>query len=144
LNHSLEFLSSLPMKNEKAIHFAIRSDVYPLCFVVWAGPWDDARIRRLLKAQKLWNGDGSLEQPNTESEATCCYTFGGGSLIWMPRVPYSAADFGLMVHEIVHAVAAAGRELGFGQGEDAEEFYIYLAQFLTTRIVSRLFHKTRE
>jgi hypothetical protein len=115
--------------------FILRPKIFPLTFAFYAGVWDSRRAQGLARQAELIGGRTSLESP-APGHAACTYNFNDGSLIWMPGIPRTPKEYGLLVHEIVHAIGNSGDVLGFKLTRDSDEFYSYLAQWLTTQALT--------
>ena len=56
-------------------------------------------------------------------------------IVWMPRLPQTAAEFGTLSHEIFHAVQALMINIGASLSDDSEEAYAYLIGYITKRVL---------
>lgn len=70
------------------------------------------------------------------------FTLPKGNLIYMPHIPDSEYDYGVLAHEIFHVVFKLTKEIGIEYSSEGEETYAYLIQFLTTSVLNEL-HKEK-
>lgn len=56
-------------------------------------------------------------------------------ILWMPKKPETAQDWGFLSHEIFHTAYAVMRKIGVTPSDDSEEVYAYLISYLTKRII---------
>lgn len=56
-------------------------------------------------------------------------------IVWMPRLPQTAAELGTLSHEIFHAVQALMINIGASLSDDSEEAYAYLIGYLTKKVL---------
>lgn len=123
------------MKNP--IKVFLDPEIYPVRVLVWIGKWDDAAVRKFALQCKLWDGtDEFVELPGNEAGAH--YAFPLGSLIWLPHVPRTAADYGTLVHEVNHATNHVARLLGFDLDEASDEFFSYFAGYLVAGVLTEI------
>ena len=62
-------------------------------------------------------------------------TDSGPFLLWMPRIPETAVEFGTLSHEIFHTVCFVMKGIGAEFSDDSEEPYAYLVGYLTEKIL---------
>lgn len=55
-------------------------------------------------------------------------------LIWMPVVPETIANYGVLVHEILHFVYRFLAERGMKMDDSSEEAYTYLMEYIFNEI----------
>ena len=62
-------------------------------------------------------------------------TDSGPFLLWMPRIPETAVEFGTLSHEVFHTVCFIMKGIGAEFSDDSEEPYAYLVGYLTEKIL---------
>jgi hypothetical protein len=70
--------------------------------------------------------------------AQCIFFENGASLIRMKAIPVLNNDWGVLHHEITHAVWGILRRIGIKPCHKSEEAYAYLHEFITTRCYEQL------
>lgn len=58
-------------------------------------------------------------------------------VVMMPSVPSKAEDYGILVHELSHAVNYIMKQVGIKPSEDSEEAYTYLLGYLTKEVFQK-------
>lgn len=61
----------------------------------------------------------------------------GVYFLWLPQVPSTAAQLGVLAHEIGHAAIGIMQKIGASLSPESEEAYTYLIQYLTERICEK-------
>ena len=72
------------------------------------------------------------------AEVSCGRTVllsGGQIILYLPQSPTSVVDYATLQHEIFHAAFFTLEKAGIVLGENCDEAYSYLIQFLTKRIL---------
>lgn len=64
-----------------------------------------------------------------------------GTLVFMPKIPKTNDDYGILAHEIFHAVFKLTKGIGIDYSLEGEETYAYLVQYLTKSILEELRNK---
>lgn len=73
--------------------------------------------------------------PSDTSQGYFCYFVKDGVyLIWMPEIPEKIAQYGVLVHEILHFVYRFLAERGMVMNDSSEEAYTYLAEYTFNEI----------
>lgn len=122
----------------KSKNFIVKIGHYPFDCMVSFGETDD-QVSKGLKKLKIeatnnndckFDGDGSVGRV---VEFTS-----GQYLLRLRYFPETAADYGVLQHEIFHVVEFLFRTLRVGLCEETSEVYAYLLQYLSTIIYAEI------
>lgn len=61
-----------------------------------------------------------------------------GVLVYLYHIPQTPDDYGVLAHEIAHAVFRLTQKVGIEYSSASEEAYTYLTEFLTRKVLSVL------
>lgn len=115
-------------------NFIIPLIIYPINVIVSVGETDD-QLRKLFQKYSISQDDYF----DDEGEEGRCTTFvGGWVLLRLTRYPKTNADYGVLAHEIFHAVSMAMRYVGMELIPESEEAYSHLMEYLTKEIYDNL------
>lgn len=119
-------------KKGKIIQRSVREELFGASVHLVMSEWSD-----LLPSAKIMVSEEKFDQLKEVIEkhgkdsycaASCIGLGGGSSLIWA-NPGASVSD---LIHEIVHAAINLLRDRGIPLGQDSEEVYAYLIEFLFT------------
>lgn len=121
----------------------ISPNTYPLKFIVALGYGDKDKpeiIAQLKGVSSYVRRHIAKEINDTHLNAGhgWCITCSTLAVIVLPVWKNAPEYYGLLHHELLHAVMHGGTKCNFKLSEDSEEFYTYMVQFLTTAIYKRL------
>lgn len=127
-------ISSLP------ISFIISLHVFPFDVFVSIGQSD----RQLKQCIKKYSFSELIQEVNEvlSLPANCegkTYTLSSGATILrIVNTPKTPHDFGIITHEIFHAVDSIMRQVGVELSDTSDEVYAYLCGYLTTQIYENI------
>lgn len=128
----------------KSKYFEIYLPIYPCLILVAIRPRKN-KMQRLLKGHLLkrtrkpfmQSGDWDLRDVNKFGRFMHFYEE-RTSLIIMRDFPEGATDIGRVTHEVYHAIATMGQNLGIKQVEETEEIFAYAMQHVMERIYQEI------
>lgn len=127
-------------KGVKSMNFIIPLHIYPFDVMVSIGEIDDLLFKKLLS---LNVGKEELEHAKFEDivgRGRYCMFECGASLIRIKKRPKNAIEFGVLSHEIFHAVVSIMWKIGMKLEISAsDEAYAYLIGYLTDQIYAKIF-----
>lgn len=91
----------------------------------------DADFRKLVARKGLIWDKGM----NLENKAGCAFQFDRGqTCLRLPKIPYTCQDYGILAHEIFHAVDMVLRRMGITLSADSDEVYAYTIDYVTKEV----------
>lgn len=77
-----------------------------------------------------------LKEVDFNSNGYTLYNSGKGVyLVWMPSIPSTSKDIGVLAHELFHAAIGIMTAIGVEPSESSEESYAYLIGYLTKKVI---------
>lgn len=118
------------------MNFIIPYIIYPFDLMVSFGE-NDYQIECLLKKNNvIYDGAEWLLAPFAKGR--CCMFVSGQTIIRMPSKPKTNEDFGILQHEIFHAVEFLFDRIGIKHSIECGEAYAYLIGYITEEIYKKL------
>jgi len=117
--------------------FIVRCDVYPVDIMFYFEKEKSVVIKKLsdyLDSEDL----EYLESASFESRGKAVLFKEPKVLIWMPEKPNCMITLSTVAHEIFHATCMILERIGIKYGDDSDEAYAYLLQFITREAYSQL------
>lgn len=113
--------------------FIIEYNIYPFN-VLFSFGQDDKEVIKLLKKQGVKEpGDCSIP-----GNGRCIMYVEGATIVRMKNTPKTPRDYGILQHEIFHAVDFLFNRIGIRLNESSNEAYAYLIEYLTKEVYSRI------
>lgn len=122
-------------------NYSFKTELFPLEFHLLFGDYDADFVDEYLTDNRI---ETRPEHDVSKHLAYQCWLGYGDCLIWCERTPNNPKEIGIFVHELIHAILDAGRVLGFNPGPDGEEFFAYLAGWLTEKTLDALWKDQAE
>ena len=113
--------------------FIIEYQIYPFALYVSFGQ-EDAEVVKQLKKQGVRTPDDFKVLGN----GRCIMYSEGATMIRMHTIPKSPSAYGILQHEIFHAVDFLFNRIGIKLDESSNEAYAYLIEYLTKEIYKRI------
>lgn len=118
-----------------SLNFIIKYQIYPFDLMVSIGQTTDELINSLRKKGVEYNDDCKI-MPN--GLARTIMFEGGQTLIILPNIPQSCLEYGVLAHEIFHAVDFLMNRIGISLCPASNEAYAYLIGYITKEIYKKM------
>jgi len=120
--------------------FIIPLHVFPFDIFVSIGQ-TDAQFKNRLKRYNICKLEDELEgfynlPGNCQGKTSTLSN--GSTVLRLSKIPKTPDDFGIITHEIFHAVDGVMKQIGVGLSDTSEEVYAYLTGYITTQIYKRI------
>jgi len=79
-----------------------------------------------------------LDDINSKDALGTTFSLPKGTLVYLPDKPKTDEDYGVLAHEILHAVFKVAQKIGVEYSPQGEELYTYLMQYLTQAALEEL------
>lgn len=113
----------------KSLNAIIPYVIYPFDIMFSFAETDAELKEKLSKVGCKWD-----ELLLCEGDGRCTMLQGGQTIVRLKHYPKENRHYGILQHEIFHAVDMLFRHIGIKLNEDSSEAYAYLIQYLTTEI----------
>lgn len=117
----------------KGKHFIIKGTIYPFDILVSMGETDE-QVRRHLEK-------GGIKDPFEivmKGQGRAIMFSGGQTMIRTKNLPKTVRDYGVLQHEIFHAVVFILERVGMKLTPESDEAYAYMIEYLTVQIFKNL------
>lgn len=95
----------------------------------------------LSKAVKFINWkyetDFCTVQHLSNANGMCMKRAGYIPIIWLPKIPVTPEEIGVLNHELFHAICHCMRWASIPLGEDSEEAWCHLIKYVTKKVYQR-------
>lgn len=124
------------------LRFSVPLVIYPLSVVVSIGETDEELLKALKKEWPYKPAHEIAESQLFNISTTCqaiVVSFPNNEICMrLKSKPKSCEDYGVLAHEIFHAVDFVMRKVGMELSPKSHEAYAYLTSYLTTAIYKKL------
>ena len=126
------------IKKQKKLNYIIKLEIYPFDIMFSFNETDEELIKTLDKygidhADHPWQ----FETDKHGIGRTCIFA-SGQTLVRLPMWPERSEDYGVLQHEIFHAVEYLFYRIGMNLKKCSGEAYAYLIGFITTGIYKQI------
>jgi hypothetical protein len=120
---------------KKQINFIVPLAVYPFDVMCSFGESDDKLKSAIQKYGGKWN---KVMMISENAKGRTVVLNGGQTLLRLFKYPIDCEDYGILAHEIFHAVDFLMRRINIKLTKKSDEAYAYLIGYLTEQIYKRL------
>lgn len=112
----------------------IHIPIYKDALFIFFGTREDCQ-KALVKSTDMKLEEALCFRPSNTAQGYFCYFEKDGIyIIWMPNIPDTVGQYGVLVHEIMHFVYRFLAERGMTMNDNSEEAYTYLAEYIFNEI----------